>query len=113
MWAGFYHMSRACLEQAFQEVEEAERALGPSPALHNTSLMLLLRGALCAQLGRYDQAYQCFDKVAGVSLVCLRLLPLVPHLSCHYCHCCDTGHITAIIVVAFVISLLTLLSRLS
>jgi hypothetical protein len=65
VWAGLYHMSRECLEQAWQEVVDAERQLGPNPAAHNKSLVLLLRGALCAQLGMYDQAYQYFDEVGS------------------------------------------------
>eukprot|EP00045_Choanoeca_perplexa_P014574 m.172612 g.172612 ORF g.172612 m.172612 type:complete len:609 (+) comp16723_c0_seq1:114-1940(+) len=66
VWAGFYHMSRQCLEMAWQEVVQAEKEFGPQPKPYNKSLLLLLRGALCAQLGMYDQACQYFDELESM-----------------------------------------------
>eukprot|EP00730_Choanoeca_flexa_P008172 TRINITY_DN12453_c0_g9_i5.p1 TRINITY_DN12453_c0_g9~~TRINITY_DN12453_c0_g9_i5.p1 ORF type:complete len:655 (+),score=152.14 TRINITY_DN12453_c0_g9_i5:1424-3388(+) len=66
VWAAFYHMDRQALERAWTELIQAELELQPNIAVYNKSLLLLLRGALCSQLGRFDEACQCFDQLEGL-----------------------------------------------
>ncbi|EDQ90603.1 uncharacterized protein MONBRDRAFT_31822 [Monosiga brevicollis MX1] len=63
VWAGFYHMNRAVLDMAFDDVARERSKLDATTSPDKRALVTTLYGALCAQLGMQSQAENSFQEV--------------------------------------------------